>query len=205
MQMLDGWVALVRVAGREVSRKQCNARRSLFPLHASHTDNMQAFLQEFAAARAHDFLIIKAYAEGLLHSGGFNAPDDAQAAALVSLLLLATAVNVGLLLLLPKGRRVVFDTVETILAIALIIILLAVVLGLPLGELLVAFAACPAAWHVVTCTRVHARNMPLLLLSLRAGIIYLVLKAAAFLLNLLFGLPAISSLLTAIQRKLGLL
>lgn len=37
---------------------------------------------------------------------------------------------------MPKGRKVVLDTVETVLAIVLIIVLLGVVLGLPLGALL---------------------------------------------------------------------
>lgn len=34
-----------------------------------------------------------------------------------------------------KGRKVVFDIVETILAIILVILLLSIVLGLPIGEL----------------------------------------------------------------------
>ncbi|KAI7836118.1 hypothetical protein COHA_009997 [Chlorella ohadii] len=72
------------------------------------------------------------------------------------------------MLLVPKGRKLVFDTVETVLAIALIVVLLAVVLGLPLG------------------------------------IIYLVLKAVAFLLNLVLGIPAVAGVVASLRSTVGL-
>lgn len=94
---------------------------------------MQA-LQQFALALHQDLLIVKAYATGLLQqTGGLAAPDDTQLAALVSSALVMLGLPVLLLVLLPRGRKFVLDALETVLAIALIAILLAVVLGLPLG------------------------------------------------------------------------
>lgn len=95
---------------------------------------MQEALQQFYAARLAEAQVAAAYAQGLWQAGTLAPPDDAQMAALVSSALLALVVNVALALLLPKGRKLVFDTVETVLAIALIIVLVGVVLGLPLGE-----------------------------------------------------------------------
>ncbi len=42
--------------------------------------------------------------------------------------------NVLVILASRKGRKLVFDTVETILAIILVFLLLSIVLGLPIGE-----------------------------------------------------------------------
>lgn len=94
----------------------------------------QQALQAFVEARAADLAATQAYVGQLVAARGWTAPDDAQLAALASTALLAVAINVLLMLLVPKGRKLVFDTVETVLAIALIVVLLAVVLGLPLGE-----------------------------------------------------------------------
>ena len=49
--------------------------------------------------------------------------------------------NLLVILASRKGRKLIFDTVETILAIILIILLLSIVLGLPIGE-----SCKPAAW-----------------------------------------------------------
>ena len=94
----------------------------------------QQALQAFVEARAADLAATQAYVGQLVAARGWTAPDDAQLAALASTALLAVAINVLLMLLVPKGRKLVFDTVETVLAIALIVVLLAVVLGRPLGE-----------------------------------------------------------------------
>lgn len=42
--------------------------------------------------------------------------------------------NLLVVLASRKGRKLIFDTVETILAIILVILLLSIVLGLPVGE-----------------------------------------------------------------------
>ncbi|PRW33611.1 hypothetical protein C2E21_7719 [Chlorella sorokiniana] len=128
----------------------------------------QQALQAFVDARAADLAATQAYVGQLVASRGWAPPDDAQLAALASTALLAVAINVLLMLLVPKGRKLVFDTVETVLAIALIVVLLAVVLGLPLG------------------------------------IIYLVLKAVAFLLNLVLGIPAVAGVVASLRSTVGL-
>lgn len=96
--------------------------------------DVQAALQAFTAARAADLQVVQAYAGSLLQHKALVTPTEAQQAALLSTLLLLAAINAALLLLVPRGRKLVFDTAETVLAIGLIIVLLAVVLGLPLGE-----------------------------------------------------------------------
>lgn len=95
---------------------------------------MQVLVHQFADARLADARVVQAYVSALVQHGSLVAPDDAQLAALVSTLLLTAAINVLLMLLVPRGRKLVLDTAETVLAIALILVLLAVVLGLPLGE-----------------------------------------------------------------------
>lgn len=90
-------------------------------------------MEAFLAQRAADLRLVRDYGASLLAQGQLVPPsDDAQLAlrataslALGGLLLLALAV--------PRGRKLVFETVETVLAVALIIVLLAAVLGLPLG------------------------------------------------------------------------
>jgi hypothetical protein len=97
--------------------------------------DVQAQAQQFAEARLHDFLLVKQYAVDLLHQRALTAPNGAQLDALVSAFLSLAALNVVLILLTPRGRKFVFDAVETVLAIALVAVLLAVVLCLPIGEL----------------------------------------------------------------------
>ena len=114
---------------------------------------MQNLVQEFAAARLQDAATVRAYVSGILQQGNLAAPDEAQLAAIVSTLLLVVATNVLLMLLTPKGRKLVLDTVETVLAVALIAVLLAVVLGLPLGERRgrVTAAWLPNLHHAMAC------------------------------------------------------
>ncbi|GAB4821264.1 hypothetical protein N2152v2_008310 [Parachlorella kessleri] len=59
--------------------------------------------------------------------------DKVPANVLYSSLSALIGVQLLVTMLTSRGRRIVFDTVETILAIILILILLAVVIGLPLG------------------------------------------------------------------------
>ncbi|KAL4419704.1 hypothetical protein ABPG75_006802 [Micractinium tetrahymenae] len=129
---------------------------------------MQNLVQQFAEARLAEVQTTLAYAGALLQRGSLAPPSDAQLAALLSTLGLVAAINVTLTLLVPRGRKLVLDTVETVLAIALLVVLIVTVLGLPLA------------------------------------IIYLVLKAVAFLLNVLLSIPAISGLLASARSVVGL-
>ena len=112
---------------------------------------MQALAQQFAEARLADARVVQAYVSALVQHGSLAAPDDGQLAALVSTLLLTAAINVLLMLLVPRGRKLVLDTAESVLAIALILVLLATVLGLPLGE---RGARCHCRRHWSTGARV---------------------------------------------------
>lgn len=102
---------------------------------------MQALVQQFAEARLADVQTTLAYAGALLQHGSLAPPTDAQLGALLSTLGLVAAINVTLMLLVPRGRKLVLDTVETVLAIALLAVLIVTVLGLPLGESCL-FARC---------------------------------------------------------------
>lgn len=95
---------------------------------------MQGLLQEFAGGRVADLRVTLDYAAQLWHQRWLVEPDNTQLTALLSTLGLAVAINVLLMLLVPRGRKLVLDTVETVLAIALLAVLIAAVLGLPLGE-----------------------------------------------------------------------
>ncbi len=91
-------------------------------------------MQQFAEARLADVQTTLAYGGGLLQHGSLAPPSDAQLAALLSTLGLVVTINLTLMLLVPRGRKLVLDTVETVLAIALLAVLIVTVLGLPLGE-----------------------------------------------------------------------
>lgn len=129
---------------------------------------MQGLVQQFADARLADWQVTTNYGQQLLSQGSLLPPSDAQLTALLSISALAVGINVLLMLLVPKGRKLVLDTIETVLAIALIVVLVAIVLGLPLA------------------------------------IIYLVLKAFGFLLNVLLSIPAIHGLVTSAKTSVGL-
>lgn len=100
----------------------------------STSSAMQALAQQFTEARLADVQTTLSYAGALLQHGSLAPPSDAQLAALLSTLGLVAAINVTLMLLVPRGRKLVLDTVETVLAIALLAVLIVTVLGLPLGE-----------------------------------------------------------------------
>ncbi|PSC70025.1 DNA internalization-related competence Rec2 [Micractinium conductrix] len=104
----------------------------------------------------------------MLATRGLPAPDELQLAALLSTSALAVGVNLLLVLLVPRGRKFVLEAVESVLAVALIVVLVATVLGLPLA------------------------------------IIYLVLKAFAFLLNLLLSIPAVGGLIESAKSAVRL-
>jgi hypothetical protein len=176
---------------------------------------MQALVHQFAHARLADARVVQAYVSAVVQHGSLAAPDDVQLAALVSTLLLTAAINVLLMLLVPRGRKLVLDTAETVLAIALILILLAVVLGLPLGEWGARRQLSPPTSTAPAC----CRQWCLLLLvqcqcpspgppaascatTAAAGIIYLILKA--FLLNALLAIPAVMALVDAVRSRVGL-
>ncbi|KAL4856950.1 hypothetical protein ACK3TF_002651 [Chlorella vulgaris] len=122
-------------------------------------------LQQFADARLRDGAVALQFLTGLQHSG-LAAPDDAQLAALSSTALVAVTATLLLLLLAPRSRALLFQGVEAVVAMTLVVILCAVVLGLPLG------------------------------------IIYLVLRAAAFLLGLVLSIPTVANLLATLRSSL---
>lgn len=162
--------------------------------------DFQAQAQQFAEARLRDFLLVKQYASQLVQKGTLTAPNTTQLDALVSVACTLAALNLVLILLAPRGRKFIFDAVETVLAIALVAVLLAVVLGLPLGEPPRPRALC--AWHLAACPQAHLDRR--VACHTAAGIIYLVLKAVAYLLQVLTSLPAVSNLLTTLRSSVGL-
>lgn len=95
---------------------------------------MQEALEKWAAARLADAQVAAAYGGQMLATRGLPAPDELQLAALLSTSALAVGVNLLLVLLVPRGRKFVLEAVESVLAVALIVVLVATVLGLPLGE-----------------------------------------------------------------------
>ena len=58
-------------------------------------------------------------------------------------------INILLLLLTNRGRLLVLNTVETILAVTLVLILVGVVLGLPLVTIYLSFVAISFLGHKV--------------------------------------------------------
>ena len=86
----------------------------------------QAALESWAAALLAEWR--------LAASGTIAAPDAHQQRALQSLLVTSLAGVVCIALALSRrGRKLIWDSVETVLASILILTLLGVVLGLPLG------------------------------------------------------------------------
>jgi hypothetical protein len=88
-------------------------------------------LKEFAETLTAQALILKEYVVSLVAGGGTALPPSASQ--LTALASAVVAIAVVVLLTSPRLRKFVLDALETVLAIALIAILLAVVIGLPLG------------------------------------------------------------------------
>lgn len=109
-------------------------------------------LQQFADDRLRDGAVALQYLTGLQHSG-LAAPDDAQLAALSSTALVAVTATLLLLLLAPRSRALLFQGVEAVVAMTLVVVLCAVVLGLPLGEPTSAGALPP-------CSQIHMLLLP---------------------------------------------
>ena len=120
----------------------------------------QAALESWTAALASDWRLAANFVAGLASSGTIAAPDAEQQRALQSLLVKSAAgVCIAPLALSRRGRKLVFDCVETVLASVLIVALLGVVLGLPLGALAPSSPPLPAAhspvWFAIACTPPH--------------------------------------------------
>ena len=103
-----------------------------------------------------DVRVVIAYAAGVVRAG-LAAPDAAQARALASTALAVAAAWLLVALAVPRGRRVVVDVLETVLAVVLIAMLLAVVLLLPLGAPDLARARRLHASFPLPSRRGHAR------------------------------------------------
>ena len=94
----------------------------------------QAALESWAAALLAEWQLAAQFVAGLAASGTIAAPDAHQQRALQSLLVTSLAGVVCIALALSRrGRKLSWDSVETVLASILILTLLGVVLGLPLG------------------------------------------------------------------------
>ncbi len=91
-------------------------------------------LQQFGEARVADLQVAYALVNKVFEQKTLPAWEDVPLNVIYTTSFFIVAVHVLVALLTSSGRRVVFDTIETILAIILIVVLLGVVIGLPLGK-----------------------------------------------------------------------
>ena len=99
-----------------------------------------------------------------------------------------------------KGRKLTLDAIETVLASILVVLLLSIVLGLPVGR------CCCAPCHYRRSSAVHASH-PCMWRSVHAdlaGAVYLTYKAMTFMLRSLWHSAIVTSTLAALKNKLGL-
>ncbi len=93
-----------------------------------------AMAQHFIDARLADLTVAQSLFTKALQESTVPAWEDVPLNALYTTLAAAVVVQLLLAMLSRRGRRIIFDTVETVLAVILIVVLLAVVIGLPIGE-----------------------------------------------------------------------
>lgn len=95
--------------------------------------NTMVGLQEFFDARVADLTVAQGLLSKAIQNKAVPSLNDVPSSAIYTSLAAIVGVQILVMMLTSKGRRVVLDTVETILAVALILVLLAVVIGCPIG------------------------------------------------------------------------
>lgn len=91
-------------------------------------------LHKFFEQRQADILVAGSILEKSYRDKSLSAWKEIPESALYTTLAAIVLVQLLVTSTTKRGRRVLYDTVETIIAIILIIFLLAIVFGLPLGE-----------------------------------------------------------------------
>lgn len=105
--------------------------------------------QQFQTDRLQDLQTAYSMLQSIFVTKQLPQPADVSTSVVYTTLVTLVLCNLlGVLVLLPKGRRVIWDVLETILAILLIIALLIVILGLPFGEWLLHQGSLPAPSYV---------------------------------------------------------
>lgn len=90
-------------------------------------------LRSFAEHRGAELAAAHSYALDLVHRRSLPHAGDLPSNVLLTTLATVALAHVLLACLTQRGRKLVVDSVDTVLAVALIIILLGIVLGLPVG------------------------------------------------------------------------